>query len=93
MSIAYCVFELYLPHVQSLKEKRTIVKRAQARLRRFNVSVAEIGYQDLWQRSQLGAVSIGSDRQVLEKMVAQFIREMEKGLDGHLVDYQVEFLE
>ena len=55
--------------------------------------VSEIGHQDVWQRARVGAVSIGPDRKVLERVSTQFIRESERILGGELVRYDVEFLE
>ena len=46
----------------SLKDKRHVVKGLKDRLRhKFNVSVAEIDYQDLWQRALVAAVTVASD--------------------------------
>ena len=60
MPIAYCTLEIYLPYAQSLKEKRMVLRKAQDRLRaRSNFSIAEVDYQDLWQRAKLAAVTVG----------------------------------
>jgi len=53
--VAVSVFDLHIPGVTSLKGKRKVIKSLIHRLRnRFNLSVSEIGYQDLWQRAELG---------------------------------------
>ncbi len=55
MRVAICILELHIPGVNSLKAKRQVLKSLIQRLRnRFNVSVSEVGLQDLWQRSELG---------------------------------------
>ena len=47
----------------SLKDKRHFVKSLKDRLRaRFNVAVAEIDYQDLWQRGLVAAVTVSPDQ-------------------------------
>jgi uncharacterized protein YlxP (DUF503 family) len=57
--VAVTVFEIHIPGVTSLKGKRKIIKSLIHRLRnRFNVSVSETGYQDLWQRAELGMAVI-----------------------------------
>lgn len=63
MIVAMVTVDLFVPACGSLKEKRGVVKRLIARLRRdLNVSVAEVGDQDVWQRSTLGiAVAAGSE--------------------------------
>jgi uncharacterized protein YlxP (DUF503 family) len=94
MPIAYCTLELFLPYSQSLKDKRMVLRKAQDRLRaRTNFSVAEIEYQDLWQRAKLGAVTVGADNAVLERVTQQFVREAEGILQELLVDCQVSFIE
>jgi uncharacterized protein YlxP (DUF503 family) len=94
MSIAYCTLELYLPYSRSLKEKRMVLRKAQDRLRaRFNFSIAEVGYQDLWQRAKLAAVSVGADGAVLERATRQFVNEAENILGDFLIDCQVSFIE
>jgi len=94
MPIAYCTLELYLPYAQSLKEKRMVLRKAQDRLRaRSSFSIAEIAYQDLWQRAKLAAVTVGPDNAVLQRAAQQFVREAENILADLLVDCQVSFLD
>jgi uncharacterized protein len=94
MPIAYCTLELYLPYSQSLKEKRMVLHKTQDRLRaRTNFSIAEIAYQDLWQRAMLAAVTVGSDNAVLERATQQFVREAEEILQDNLIDCQVTYID
>ena len=94
MPIVYCSLEIHLPYSHSLKEKRNVLRKTMDRLRaRFNFSISEIGHQDVWQRARVGAVSIGPDRKVLERVSTQFIRESERILGGDLVKYDVEIFE
>jgi uncharacterized protein YlxP (DUF503 family) len=51
--------ELHLPACRSLKEKRAVVKPIlEGARRRFQVAAAEVGYQDKWQRAQLGFAAV-----------------------------------
>jgi uncharacterized protein len=94
MPIAYCTLELFLPYSQSLKEKRMVLRKAQDKLRaRTNFSIAEIEFQDLWQRAKLGAVTVSGDNAVLERVTEQFVREAENILEELLVDCQVSYIE
>lgn len=94
MPIVFCSLELHLPHCHSLKEKRSVVQKAAARLRaRFNFSVSEIDHQEVWQRGRLGAVSVGPDRRKLEQVAEQLVAESERLLGGDLVRSQIEFFE
>src|SRR5271155_3835345 len=62
-SIGVITFELRLDDSHSLKDKRHFVKSLKDRLRaKFNVAVAEIDYQDLWQRALVAAVTVSPDQ-------------------------------
>ena len=55
MHVAVVRLELHIPHSRSLKEKRAALRPVVEGLRqRFSLSVAEVGYQDKWQRALIG---------------------------------------
>jgi uncharacterized protein YlxP (DUF503 family) len=65
--VGIVVAELHFPENGSLKSKRMYLRSARDQVsRRFGASVAEIGYQDLWQRSRLLIAIAASDLHVLE---------------------------
>ncbi len=71
-----------------------IVRKMQDRLRaRFNFSIAELDHHDLWQRCQLGAVTIGANRKKLEEVANHFVRESERILGDDLIDVGIEFID
>jgi uncharacterized protein YlxP (DUF503 family) len=76
MFAALLVLDLHVPASGSLKAKRAVVKQLAARLRAdLNVSVAEIGYQDLWQRCMLG-VAVAAGSEVGARKVAQQVERL-----------------
>ena len=92
MPIGVLTLELHLPEAHSLKEKRFVVRKIKDRLRsRFNVAVAELDHQDLWQRAVLGVVSISSDRKVLQNLLEAVERESEEFLGRDLVGTELDF--
>jgi len=59
MHILYGYAELFLPHCSSLKDKRKIINSIITRIRkRFNISISEVEYHNLWQRSILGFCAV-----------------------------------
>lgn len=71
-----------------------VLRKAQDRLRaRSNFSIAEIEYQELWQRGKLAAVTVGPDNAVLERVTQKFVREAEAILEDFLVDCQVSYID
>lgn len=74
---------LYLPESGSLKSKRHLLRSAIDRVKaKFNVSIAEVGDNDLWQRSIVGVAAVGNDHafvnETLDK-VADFVASMHGG--------------
>ena len=66
-------FELFIPESQSLKAKRQLLRSVSGVIgNKFNVSIAEVEYQELWQRAALGvscvAESMGHCRKVLTEV-------------------------
>jgi len=67
MVVGVLKLNLTIPENHSLKGKRGVIKRIQARVaQRFNISVAECGDQDLWQSVVLGFAVAGTSRPVIE---------------------------
>ena len=63
MWIGWLEFDILLGDVQSLKEKRSVIRPLLAEIRRrFDVSVAEVGDHDQYRRSQVGAGLVAADR-------------------------------
>ncbi len=72
MLVAGCSWDLSLPECGSLKDKRRVVKSLKDRIRgRFNVSVAETPYQDVWTRAQLSAVLVTTDGALADSVLAK----------------------
>ncbi len=62
MLVALMRFDLRIPGAHSLKQKRHVVKSLTAALRSsFNVSVAEVDHQDLWQRATLAVAATAAE--------------------------------
>ena len=92
-AIGVLTLELRLEHSHSLKEKRHVVESLKDRLRhKFNVSVAEIDYQDLWQRSVVAAVTVSPDRPFAEKVLRAVEEEAAGMLGDGLVSASVEWM-
>ena len=61
VGLAACEFIIYDRH--SLKEKRAVLQRVMTRLKqKYNVSVAEVDYQDTWQRTKIAIAVVASAR-------------------------------
>ncbi len=93
-TVGILTLELQLSEAHSLKDKRHTVKGLKDRLRsRFNVAVAEIDYQDLWQRSLVSAVTVSSDHARAEQVLQLVEREASAMLGASLVGTTLEWIE
>jgi len=92
MSIGLLSVELFMPMSQSLKDKRMVVRRLKDRLGAFNVAVAEVAHQDLWQRAGLGIVTVGTSDDIVEQSLTKALAEIERLEPGLVTQSQVEFL-
>jgi len=92
MPVGVLTLEIHLPYAHSLKEKRAVLRKIRDRLRaRFNVAVAELDHQDVWQRATLGVVSISDSQALLESVFRQVLAESENILGDDVADHVLEF--
>jgi uncharacterized protein YlxP (DUF503 family) len=93
-SIGVLTIELRLDDSHSLKDKRHVVKGLKDRLRhKFNVAVAEIDYQDLWQRGLVAVVTVSSDRGIAEMLLQSVESDAASLLGPVLISATLEWLE
>ena len=93
MVIGVLSLEFFLPACRSLKDKRRILLRFKDRVRgRFNVAVAEVDFQDVWQRAGLAAVTLSTDPRLVDQTLQKIREEAETGLDGEVVRSEIAIL-
>jgi len=93
-TIGVLTLEIHIEDARSLKDKRHVIKGLKDRLRnRFNVAVAEIGYQDLWQRGLVSAVTVSGEHAHADSVLQSVEREAANLLGGMLVASTVEWIE
>lgn len=93
MIIGYLSFEIYLPYSHSLKEKRKRLESIKNRLKhRYNVAFAELDFQNKWQRSRIGIVTLNSQQGVIEKMFHKILREVEENIEGEILKTEISYM-
>lgn len=91
MVCAVRTWELHLEGCASLKDKRGRLKPLVVALRRGNLSVAETGHQDLWQRAEVSCAALGSDRAVVEGELRAADRLIEEADGVRIIDVVTAF--
>jgi uncharacterized protein YlxP (DUF503 family) len=93
MAVGLLILEIHIPDSRSLKDKRQVLRSLKDRLRaRFNVAVAELDYQDSWQRAQVGIVSLSNNAAHLEQSLRTVLSEAEQILGRDLASHDLEML-
>ena len=92
MVIGVSSWELHLAGVQSLKEKRSVLKSIKARLHNeFNLSVAETAHHDQWQRAELTVCLVSTDRRHAESVLATVDRFVASAPGCRIIDSATSF--
>ena len=90
MLVGLCELYIYLPDCRSLKDKRSIIRSFKFFLRkRYNISISEIGYKNLWKKGIIGIGCIGDNRQLIDRIIAEIIKDVENHSEIELVNFQI----
>lgn len=91
MTIGLLQLSIFIPQANSLKSKRQILKSLKDKIRhKFNVSVAEVDGQDLWQRLTLAVACVNSDKRLVNSMLSKVVNLVDAQHAIELVDYEME---
>jgi uncharacterized protein YlxP (DUF503 family) len=92
MTVALLSVELHLSASRSLKDKRMVLRRLKDRLKPFNVAVAEVAHQDLWQRAGLAIVTVATSDDMAEQTLSSAMDEIDRLEPGLVTSRQVDYL-
>ncbi len=94
MHVGVCRISFRLPENLSLKGKRGVVKSIIARVEsKFNVSVAEVDDQDLWQLATLGISCVSNDQRHANEVLSRVVNFItDSRFEVEILDYQIEIL-
>ena len=94
MNVGVCRIKLRLPENLSLKGKRRVVKSITTRVRsQFNVSVAEVDDQNLWQLITLGICCVSNNNRYTNEVLSKVVDFIVDGrFDVEILDYEIELL-
>jgi uncharacterized protein YlxP (DUF503 family) len=83
LTIGLLLLDCFIAESQSLKDKRRVISSLAERLRRqFNVAIAEVEYQDQWQRAQLAIVFVNTNWRMLQSSMSKLTEYVDG--DGRL---------
>ena len=93
MKVGWCSIKFVLHGNRSLKEKRRIVRAIKDRVKnKFNISVAEVGKQEVWQSLQIGIAAVSPDAKYLEGLMNQIVDFIDNMHLAEITDSEVKLI-
>lgn len=93
MIIGVLVIEILIYSSSSLKEKRFVIKSIKDRIKnKFNVSVAELRFQDKWQRSEIGIALIGNKQSFVEESLQKIFQSLDNSDKYEIISYNFDYI-
>ena len=94
MIVGVCKIKLRIPENMSLKDKRSVVKSITTQLKnKFNVSVAEVDDQQLWQIATLGICSVSNNSRYANEVLSKVMNFLKDGrFEVEILDCEIEII-
>ena len=93
MIVGLLTLDLHIPEANSLKTKRMVIKSLIDRTKnKFNVSVAEVDAQNLWQRSVIGIAIVANETLIINKVFEKIRTIVYNTNEVELIDATTEML-
>jgi len=91
--VGVCQVDLLIPGNASLKGKRKVLRKIIDRVKnRYNISISEIGDNDLWQRSQLGLSVVGNDSRHINSSLDKIINFIDGMNVAEIIRSEIEII-
>ena len=93
MIIGICTCKIYIFNANSLKSKRSVVKSIIEKSKnRFNISIAEVGENDKWQKSIIAFSTISNDQRLVEETIEKVINFFDSYSEFEIINIKREIL-
>jgi len=93
MLVGLLQIDLFIGQSDSLKAKRYVISSIKDRIKnRFNVSIAEVGNNDKWQRATLGLAMVANEKKILEQTCSKILNFMDDNDQVEILDHQIEII-
>ena len=93
MVVGICRIDIYIPGSNSLKNKRSVIKRIIHKLRsKYNVSACELDNQDAWRHATLGLAYVSNDNAVVDRAFSSIEELLESNGEIEVTGFNTEIL-
>ena len=95
MNVGVCKVSLRIPENMSLKGKRQVIKSITSKIRnKFNVAVAEVDNNDVWQASTIGISCLSNNKRHTNEVLSRVVNFIQAGrFEIELLDYEIEIID
>ncbi len=92
MVIGLLSLDIHFPYSQSLKDKRKELNSLKGRIRQnYNIALAELDYQDTWQRTKIGIVTLNSQAGMVKDILTKILKDVEGQINGDILKADIQF--
>jgi uncharacterized protein YlxP (DUF503 family) len=92
MVIGLLSLDIHFPYSQSLKDKRKELNSLKGRIRqKYNIALAELDYQDTWQRTKIGIVTLNSQAGMVKDILTKILKDVEGHINGDILKADIQF--
>lgn len=92
MVIGLLILDIHFPYSHSLKEKRKNLLSIRERMKKkYNVAYAELDFQEKWQRTRIGLVTLNSKKGIIDKTFHQVLLEISEKIDGEILQHDIHY--
>ena len=91
MVVGVCTIDLHIPGNDSLKGKRSVLRKIKERVKHtFNVSIAEVEDLDKLQRAGLGVAFVSNDAGHVHSTLSKVVNFIDRLYVAEIVQYHIE---
>ncbi len=90
MRIRVISLTIFIPGALNLKDKRQVIQSVTARIRKLNVSVAEVDHLEQWQIAKLGIAMVSKDQSYLDSLRHEIMKLIEERYPVEITEVLIE---
>ena len=92
MIVGILTLEILISGSASLKDKRMVLNRIKDRCKKYNISIAEVGYQDKWQHAEMAIVTVSSAQSHVQETLNKIFSFLDNDFAFEINKYKFEYV-
>jgi len=92
MIVGILTLEILVPTSASLKDKRMVLNKIKDKSKKFNISIAEIEFQDKWQRAGIAIVTVSSTQSHVQEILNKVFSQLDSDYAFEIIRYNFDYI-